>query len=91
MTGGYEASVKASGEGPASELSARSAGRSSSRPTKGRIGKATLLTRILGVVNATDVFAGKDKTRVGDAIPYDVHHARRRTGGRDGFDPGGRR
>ena len=28
--------------------------------------------KILGVLNATDVFAGKNRTRVGEAIPYET-------------------
>ena len=71
MTGGYEASVQVRGEGAASGLSRAVRGPLTFKATKGRIGKATLLTRILGVLNATDVFKGKTRTRVGDAIPYD--------------------
>lgn len=71
MTGVYEASVQVRGEGPASELPRALRGPLRFKTAKGRIGKATLLTRILGVLNATDVFAGKSGGRVGDAIPYD--------------------
>lgn len=72
MTGSYEASVQVKGEGPASELPRAVRGPLTFQAVKGRIGKATLLTRILGVVNATDVFAGKSGTRVGEAIAYDA-------------------
>lgn len=72
MTGGYEASVQVKGEGAISELPRAVRGPLTFKATKGRIGKATVLTRILGVLNATDVFAGKSGTRVGEAIAYDA-------------------
>ena len=71
MTGGYEASVQVRGEGAASDLPRAVRGPLKFRAEKGRIGKATVLTRVLGVLNATDVFAGKSGTRVGEAIAYD--------------------
>jgi hypothetical protein len=71
MTGGYEASVEVAGEGDTSGLLRALRGAVKFEAVKGRIGKATLMTRILGVLNATEVFAGKDKTRVGEAMPYD--------------------
>ena len=71
MTGGYEAGVQVKGEGPASEIPRAVRGPLTFKSQKGRVGKATLLTRILGVLNATDVFKGKSRTRAGDAIPYD--------------------
>jgi hypothetical protein len=72
MTGGYEASIEVKGEGAASSLPRAVRGPLTFKALKGRIGKATLLTRILGVVNATDVFAGKSGSRVGEAMPYDA-------------------
>ena len=72
MTGSYEASVQVAGEGPASELVRSVRGPLTFKALKGRIGKATVLTRILGVVNATNVFKGEPKTRVGEAMPYDA-------------------
>ena len=72
MTGSYEANVQVKGEGAASDLPRAVRGPLTFKAAKGRIGKATMLTRILGVLNATDVFKGKSKTRVGDAMPYDA-------------------
>ena len=71
MTGSYEASAEVRGEGAVSDLPRALQGPLKFKSVKGRIGKATLLTRILGVVNATDVFAGKSGARVGEAIPYE--------------------
>ncbi|MBK9062905.1 MAG: AsmA-like C-terminal domain-containing protein [Acidobacteria bacterium] len=72
MTGGYEAGVQVRGEGAASDLLRAVRGPLTFKAAKGRVGKATLLTRILGVLNATDVFKGKSRTRAGDAMPYDA-------------------
>ncbi len=71
MTGGYEASAQVKGDGPASGMPRAVRGLLTFKAVKGRIGKATLLTRILGVLNATDVFAGKSGSRVGEAMPFD--------------------
>ena len=70
-TGSYEASVHVKGEGAASELLRTIRGPLTFKAAKGRIGKANLLTRILGVLNATNVFGGDSATRVGQAIAYD--------------------
>ncbi len=72
MTGGYEASVQVKGEGAVSGLVGALRGPLTFKAVKGRIGKATVLTRILGVLNATDVFAGKSGARVGEAMPYEA-------------------
>lgn len=72
MTGAYEASVQVKGEREASGLPRAIRGPLTFKAVKGRIGKATVLTRILGVLNATDVFAGKSGSRVGEAMPYDA-------------------
>jgi hypothetical protein len=72
MTGSYEASLQVKGEAAASDLPRAVRGPLTFKAVKGRIGKATILTRILGVLNATDVFAGKSGTRVGEAIAYDA-------------------
>ena len=71
MTGSYALSARVTGEGAVSALPRLLRGPLTFKAEKGRIGKATVLTRILGVINATDVFAGKSGTRVGEAIPYD--------------------
>ena len=71
MTGGYEAGVQVTAEGALPEVPRLVHGPLTFRATKGRIGKATVLTRILGVLNATDVFAGKSGARVGEAMPYE--------------------
>jgi uncharacterized protein involved in outer membrane biogenesis len=71
MTGTYTASTRILGEGTPADLVCSLRGPLTFTMVKGRIAKATLMTRILGVLNATNLFKGKDKTRVGDAIPYD--------------------
>lgn len=72
MTGSYEASLQVNGDAAASDLPRAVRGPLTFKAVKGRIGKATILTRILGVLNATGVFAGKSGTRVGEAIAYDA-------------------
>jgi hypothetical protein len=71
MTGAYEANAQVQGEGTPAGLVRSLHGPFAFKAAKGRIGRATILTRVLGVLNATDVFRGKNKTRVGDAMPYD--------------------
>ena len=70
MTGAYEASVQVRGEGPVSGLESAVRGPLTFKAEKGRIGKANVLTKILGVLNATGVF--KSRTRMGEALPYDA-------------------
>ena len=70
LTGSYEARVKLEGEGEASLLPRALRGPLTFKAANGGIGKAGLFTRILTALNGTEVFAGKNKTRVGEAMPY---------------------
>jgi hypothetical protein len=70
MTGRYEASLRAEATGEASQLLRAAHGPLTFKATEGSLGKVSVLTRILGVLNATDVFAGKDGSRVGKAMPF---------------------
>ena len=71
-TGRYEAHASLKAEGEPAWLPFLLRGPVSFRAEQGRIGKATMLTQVLSVLNATDVFAGKNRTRVGEAMPYEA-------------------
>jgi hypothetical protein len=71
MTGPYEVSLQVEGKGEASELPRALQGPLTFRASKGRIGKASLLTKILAVVNVTGLFKGKTRDRLGEAMSFD--------------------
>jgi hypothetical protein len=70
MTGLYEASVQVEGKGKAAELPRALQGPLTFQASKGTMGKASVVTRILAVVNMTQVFKGK--SRLGEAMPFDA-------------------
>jgi len=72
LTGAFEACLEAEGEGEASELPRVVRGPVTLKASKGRIAKATLLTKILGVLKGTSVFAGKGRDRIGQSMSYDT-------------------
>ena len=72
MTGTFEAGLEAAGEGEAAELLQVIRGPVTLKASKGRIGKATLLTRILEALNGTSVFAGKGRGQIGKAMAFDA-------------------
>jgi uncharacterized protein YhdP len=69
MTGRYEASLQVEGKGEAARLPRALQGPLAFRASKGTMGKASVVTKILAVVNMTQVFGGK--SRLGDAMPFD--------------------
>lgn len=71
LTGSYDASLQVEGAGEASELLRAVRGPLTFRASKGRIGKATWLTRILAVANVTGALAGKTRDHAGEAMTYD--------------------
>ena len=71
MTGPYEASVQVEGKGEVAELPRAIQGPLTFRASKGRMGKASVLTKVLAAVNVTAVFAGKTRDRLGEAMPFD--------------------
>ncbi|HTO77379.1 MAG TPA: AsmA-like C-terminal domain-containing protein [Thermoanaerobaculia bacterium] len=72
MTGLYDLSLQAEGKGQAAaELPRVLQGPLTFQASKGKIGKASLLTRILAAVNVTDVFKGKTRDRLGEAMTFD--------------------
>jgi hypothetical protein len=71
LTGAFEAGLEVDGEGEAAELPRVIRGPVTLKASKGRIGKATLLTKILGVLHGTSVFAGKERDQIGKAMAYD--------------------
>ena len=71
MTGPYEASLEVEGKGEAAELPRAIQGPLTFRASKGRMGKASVLTKVLAAVNVTQVFAGKTRDRLGEAMPFD--------------------
>ena len=73
MTGAFEACLDAEGEGEAAELPWVVRGPVTLKASGGRIGKATLLTRILDTLNGTSLFAGKgERDQIGKAMAYDT-------------------
>ena len=70
FTGSFEANADVHGEGAVADIPRALKGPVSFEAKNGRMGKASLMSRVLGVLNATEVFAGKSGTRVGDAMPY---------------------
>jgi hypothetical protein len=71
MTGRYEASLEAGAKGEASELQKAVRGPLTLKAASGRIGNANMLTRLLDALNVTDVFAGKARNTLGEAVAYD--------------------
>ena len=72
FTGAFETALDVEGEGEAAELPRVIRGPVTLKASKGRIGKATLLTKILGVLHGTSLFAGKEKRdQIGEAMAYD--------------------
>ena len=71
MTGPYEASLQVEGKGKAAELPRAIQGPLTFRASKGRMGKASVLTKVLAAVNVTEVFKGKTRDRLGEAMPFD--------------------
>jgi hypothetical protein len=59
MTGTYNMDVRLSGRGKAGELARSLEGTAAFRAEKGRIDKANLLSKILALLNVTQVFLGK--------------------------------
>jgi hypothetical protein len=72
LTGAFGACLEVEGEGEAAELPWVIRGPVMLKASKGRIGKATLLTKILGVLHGTSVFAGKGRDQIGKAMSYDT-------------------
>ncbi len=70
VTGRYEASLRARATGEPSRLLGSARGPRAFKASEGSLGKVSLLTRLLAVLNATDVFARKDGGRVGEAMPF---------------------
>jgi hypothetical protein len=70
MSGEYEAWADVSAEGPPSELLRRLHGPYSVRAWNGTIGKANVLTKILGALNATSVFSGKAPTFLAKSMGF---------------------
>ena len=71
ITGAYEASLQVEGKGEAAELAKALQGPLKFRASKGTIGKTSVLTKILGVVNVTGAFKGKSRSRLGEAMTFD--------------------
>ncbi len=72
MSGAFEACLEVEGEEEAAELPRVVRGPVMLKASRGRIGKATLLTRILDALNGTSVFAGKRREQIGEAMVYDT-------------------
>ena len=71
ITGRYEASLQVEGKGRAAELSRALQGPLAFQASNGTMGKASVVTRVLAVVNMTQVFGGKSRDRIGEAMPFD--------------------
>ncbi len=71
MTGPYEASLQVEGKGEAAELPRAIQGPLTFRASNGRMGKASVLTKVLAAVNLTEVFKGKARDHLGETIPFD--------------------
>ncbi|HUM03186.1 MAG TPA: AsmA-like C-terminal domain-containing protein [Thermoanaerobaculia bacterium] len=73
MTGLYDASLQVEGKGKAAgELPRAVQGPLTFQASKGKIGKASLLTKILAAVNVTKAFSGKTRDRLGEAMTFDL-------------------
>jgi hypothetical protein len=71
LTGRYEASFDGEAAGEGSDLGSRIRGPLSLRASNGRIAKANVLTRILDVLNLTNLFSGMARSTVGEALTYE--------------------
>jgi hypothetical protein len=72
MTGRYEASLEVEGKGKPAELDRALQGPVTFRASQGTMGKASLVMKVLSVVNVTSVFGGgKSRVRLGEAMPFD--------------------
>jgi hypothetical protein len=71
MTGLYEVGLQVEGKGEAAELPRALRGPLTFRASKGKLGKASLLTKILAVVNVKGIFAGKNRDRLGEGMTFD--------------------
>jgi hypothetical protein len=71
ITGGYEAYLQVEGKGEAAELPRALQGPLTFRGSTVTIGKNSLLTKILGVVNMTGALRGKSRERLGEAMTFD--------------------
>ena len=71
ISGRYEASLQADGKASAAELPRTLKGPIAFQASNGTMGKTSLVTRTLAVVNLTQVFADKSRNRIGDAMPFD--------------------
>ena len=69
ITGRYEASLQVEGKARAAELSRALQGPLAFQASKGTMGKTSVVTKVLAVVNMTQVFGGK--SRIGEAMPFD--------------------
>ena len=73
MSGAFEARLEVEAEGEAAELPRVARGPVTLKASKGRFGKATLLTKILAVLHGTSVFAGKEeRDQIGQAMAFDA-------------------
>ncbi|HQR46283.1 MAG TPA: AsmA-like C-terminal domain-containing protein, partial [Thermoanaerobaculia bacterium] len=70
LTGRYEASLEAEATGEASSLPDLLRGPLSLKASNGRIAKANVLTRILDVLNVTNLFSGMARSTLGEALTY---------------------
>jgi hypothetical protein len=71
MTGPYELSFQVEGKGKAAELPRTLKGPVAFQASNGTMGKTSVATRVLAVVNMTEVFKGKSRDRIGEAMPFD--------------------
>ena len=71
ITGRYEASLQVEGKARAAELSRALQGPLAFQASNGTMGKTSVVTRVLAVVNMTQVFGGKSRDRIGEAMPFD--------------------
>ena len=71
ITGRYEASLQVEGKARAAELSRALQGPLAFQASNGTMGKSSVVTRVLAVVNMTQVFGGKSRARIGEAMPFD--------------------
>ena len=70
ITGRYEASLEAEGKGKAADLPRALQGKLAFQASNGTMGKASVATKILAVVNMTAVFGGKSRDRLGGAMTF---------------------
>ncbi len=71
ITGRYEASLQVEGKGKAAELPRALQGPLAFQASNGTMGKTSVVTKVLAVVNMTQVFGGKSRDRLGEAMTFD--------------------